>query len=94
VMLFAYEVFLASFGTVPTMPLRLATVHEVETVLQHLSASLAKIGFRPHQGDPDSFVRSLRRLFGRAALEKRDCNVLHRICQQIDYHVAGHPPAR
>jgi hypothetical protein len=22
-------------------------------------------------------------------LEKRDCNVLHRICQQIDYYVNG-----
>jgi len=88
VMLFAYEIFLASFGEVPTLPLKLATVAEVENMLQHLSRSLAKIGFRPHQGDAESFVRSLRRLFSRAALEKRDCNVLHRICQQIDYYVA------
>jgi len=47
---------------------------------------LAKIGFRPHQGDPDSFLRSLRRVIARAPLEKRDCNVLHRICQQIDHY--------
>ncbi len=90
VMLFAYEIFLASFGEVPTPPLRLATVHEVEATLQHLGASLAKIGFRPHQGDAESFLRALRRVLSRAPLEKRDCNVLHRICQQIDYYVARH----
>ena len=28
----------------------------------------------------------------RAPLEKRDCNVLHRICQQIDYYVKEHKP--
>jgi hypothetical protein len=27
----------------------------------------------------------------RAPLEKRDCNVLHRICQQIDFYVDEHP---
>jgi tRNA C32,U32 (ribose-2'-O)-methylase TrmJ len=68
----------------------LATVHEVESLLTHLSRSLAKVGFRPHQGDPDSFLRSLRRVLGRAPLEQRDCNVLHRICQQIDYYVQCH----
>ncbi|NQU09504.1 TrmJ/YjtD family RNA methyltransferase [bacterium] len=86
VMVFAYEVFLASFGEVPVPALNLATVHEVESLLQHLGDSLGHIGFRPHQGDRDSFLRSLRRVLSRAPLEKRDCNVLHRICQQIDYH--------
>ncbi|HUJ08933.1 MAG TPA: TrmJ/YjtD family RNA methyltransferase [Verrucomicrobiae bacterium] len=85
VMLFAYEIYLASLGEVPKPRYNLATVHEVEFVLKHLSESLAKVGFRPHQGDPDSFIRSLRRVIARAPLEKRDCNVLHRICQQIDY---------
>jgi tRNA C32,U32 (ribose-2'-O)-methylase TrmJ len=28
-------------------------------------------------------------VLGRAPLEKRDVNVLHRICQQIDYYVSG-----
>lgn len=87
VMLVVYEVYLASLGEIPAPRYNLATVHEVESTLKHLSESLAKIGFRPHQGDPDSFVRSLRRVIGRAPLEKRDCNVLHRICQQIDYYV-------
>jgi len=86
VMLFSYEVFMASLGEVGKPAYKLATVHEVETVLNHLSESLAKIGFRPHQGDPESFARSLRRVLSRAPLEKRDCNVVHRICQQIDYY--------
>jgi TrmH family RNA methyltransferase len=87
VMVVAYEIFCASLGTVPAPRYNLATVHEVEQLLQHLATSLAKIGFRPHQGDPDSFLRSLRRVLSRAPLEKRDINVLHRICQQIDYYV-------
>ena len=91
VMLLAYEVYLASMGEIPKPRYNLATVHEVESLLKHLSTSLAQIGFRPHQGDPDSFLRSLRRVIARAPLEKRDCNVLHRICQQIDYYVKGHP---
>ena len=92
VMLFAYEIYLASMGDLPKPRYNLATVHEVESLLKHLADSLAKIGFRPHQGEPDSFIRSLRRVIARAPLEKRDCNVLHRICQQIDYYVKEHKP--
>ncbi len=90
VMLYSYEVFIASMGTVPVQPKTLATIHELESLLKHLGDSLAKVGFRPHQGNPDSFLRSLRRVLGRAPLEKRDVNVLHRICQQIDYYVSTH----
>ncbi len=88
VMIFAYEIFTASLGEVPVPRRNLATVHEIEFLLQHLSKSLGAVGFRPHQGEPDSFLRSLRRVLGRAPLEKRDVNVLHRICQQIDYYVS------
>ena len=91
VMLFAYEIYLASLGEMPGPRYNLATVHEIESVLTHLAESLSKVGFRPHQGDPESFLRSLRRVLSRAPLEKRDCNVLHRICQQIDYYVKDHP---
>ena len=87
VMLFTYEIYLVSLGEVPKPRYNLATVHEVESVLKHLAESLGKVGFRPHQGDPESFLRSLRRVLSRAPLEKRDVNVLHRICQQIDYYV-------
>jgi TrmH family RNA methyltransferase len=92
VMIFGYEIFLASLGDVPKPDYKLATVHEIESLLKHLSESLAKVGFRPHQGDPESFLRSLRRVLGRAPLENRDVNVLHRICQQIDHYVSGHAP--
>jgi TrmH family RNA methyltransferase len=92
VMIFSYEIFLASLGDVPRQRYNLATVHEVESMLQHLSTSLAKVGFRPHQGNPDTFLRALRRVISRAPLEKRDVNVLHRICQQIDYYTKEHHP--
>ena len=90
VMIFAYEIYVASLGDVPVPRQNLATVHELESLLQHMSTSLAKVGFRPHQGDAESFLRSLRRVLGRAPLEQRDVNVLHRICQQIDYYASGH----
>jgi TrmH family RNA methyltransferase len=92
VMILGYEIFLASLGEIPKPAYKLATVHEVETMLKHMSESLAKVGFKPHQGDPESFLRSLRRVLSRAPLEKRDVNVLHRICQQIDYFVSGRAP--
>ena len=92
VMVFAYEIFLASLGEIPRQRQNLATVHEVEMVLQHLTTSLAKVGFRPHQGVADTFARALRRVISRAPLEKRDVNVLHRICQQIDYYTKDHGP--
>ncbi len=92
VMLFSYELYLASLGEVPRPRYTLATVQEVESMLKHLSESLARVGFKPHQGDPESFLRAIRRVISRAPLEKRDCNVLHRICQQIDFYVQGHGP--
>jgi TrmH family RNA methyltransferase len=91
VMLYVYEIFQASLTSLPPPRHELASNKELELALTHLGESLGRIGFRPHQGDPESFLRSLRRLFSRAPLEKRDCNVLHRICQQIDYYVERHP---
>lgn len=92
VMIYAYEIFQAGRGDLPARRHVLADVREVEQLLKHLGESLEKIGFKPHQGDPESFLRSLRRVLSRAPLEKRDVNVLHRICQQIDYYVSGHAP--
>jgi len=85
VMIYAYEIFQASLTELPPRRHELATVQEVEQMLKHLGESLGTIGFKPHQGDPESFLRSLRRVLSRAPLEKRDVNVLHRVSQQIDY---------
>lgn len=90
VMVYAYELYQQSRQPPPPRRHPLATVEEVEHLLRHLGASLAKVGFRPHQGDPETFLRSLRRVLSRAPLERRDVNVLHRICQQIDYYVSRH----
>jgi TrmH family RNA methyltransferase len=90
VMVFSYEIFLASFGKIPAPRYHLATVKEVESVMRHLGDTLLRVGFRPHHGDPESFLRALRRVLSRAPLESRDCNVLHRICQQMDYFVEQH----
>ncbi|MCS7048626.1 MAG: hypothetical protein NZ483_04960, partial [Verrucomicrobiae bacterium] len=89
VMVYAYELYQQSRQAPPPRRHPLATVEEVEHLLRHMGESLAKVGFRPHQGDPETFLRSLRRVLSRAPLERRDVNVLHRICQQIDHYVSA-----
>jgi tRNA C32,U32 (ribose-2'-O)-methylase TrmJ len=91
-MLLAYEVYLASLGEIPKPKYNLATVHEVESVLKHLAHVFGedRLSARTRAIRTHSCVR-LRRVIARAPLEKRDCNVLHRICQQIDYYVKDHP---
>ncbi len=91
VMVFAAEIFRASLGAVPVPQPELASVHEIESVIDHLRRSLGGIGFVPHQSDSDTFMRAVRRVLSRAPLEQRDCRVIHRICQQIDYYVRRHP---
>lgn len=91
VMVFCYEVFLASLETMPKSKLDLASVDEMELFYSRMLGTLQAIGFRPHHGRPESFKRALRRVFGRAPLEKQDLRLLHRIFQQMDYYVRRHP---
>jgi TrmH family RNA methyltransferase len=87
VMLFCYEIFLASLDAPPAAQLEPASTGEMEQLYAHMLGTLQAIGFRPHHGRPESFKRALRRVFGRAPLEKQDVRLLHRIFQQIDYFV-------
>ncbi|MCX7916342.1 MAG: RNA methyltransferase, partial [Verrucomicrobiae bacterium] len=66
VMVYAYELYQQSRQAPPPRRHPLATVEEVEHLLRHMGESLAKVGFRAHQGDPETFLRSLRRVLSRA----------------------------
>ncbi|HIE50655.1 MAG TPA: TrmJ/YjtD family RNA methyltransferase [Armatimonadetes bacterium] len=96
VMVVAYEIFLASLGQPPPLPLDLPTVGEVEYLVQRLVNLLVRLGFRPYVNDPETFRQSVRRVFGRATLERRDIATLHEICQTIEGVLArrteGTPP--
>jgi len=90
VMIFCYEVFLASLDVPPRTKLDLATVAEMETLYNHMLDTLMSIGLRPHHDRPESFKRALRRVFGRAPLEKQDLRLMHRMFQQMDFFVRKH----
>jgi TrmH family RNA methyltransferase len=88
VMLFCYEIFQASVAdNIPRVEFDLADVHDIEALHRHVMESLQRVGFRPYHDDPESFIRSLRRVFARAQLEKRDVQTLHRIFAQFDDYV-------
>ncbi len=87
VMLFCYEIFQASVAdAIPKTEFDLADVHDIEALHDHVMESLQRVGFRPYHDDPESFIRSLRRVFARTQLEKRDIQTLHRIFAQFDHY--------
>ena len=86
-MIFCYEMFLSSLETPPQTRLDFASIGEMELFYTRTLDTLQTIGFRPHHGRPESFKRALRRVFGRAPLERQDLRLMHRIFQQMDYYV-------
>jgi tRNA (cytidine32/uridine32-2'-O)-methyltransferase len=97
VLLFAYQIFAAcqqaEAATTPQPPMaddreHLLTAGEREQLLEHVSATLTAIDFRPHNSDPRNFSRVLRRLLNKIALDNRDAGVLHRICGQVHKYAA------
>ena len=53
----------------------------------HLTSTMDRIGFVASLR-PENFLRSVRRLFGRIALEKRDIYTVHKIFRQVDKYVS------
>ena len=85
VMVAAYEIFLAALPEIPELDLDLAEAPEIEAVYERIARSLLLLEFRPLGDDPETFIRSLRRVFRDATLERRDVRTLHRICQQVEF---------
>ena len=52
--------------------LDLPTFSEFDLLLQHVEALMAKAGFRPYVGDPESFRMAARRSLTRGRFERRD----------------------
>jgi tRNA/rRNA methyltransferase len=72
----AYEVRMAALS--PSAPLRssqLAPIEELERLYDHLQDSLRATGFLD-PGKPKRLMERLRRLFGRAGLEREEVNIL------------------
>jgi TrmH family RNA methyltransferase len=84
VQVLAYEIFLAALGEVPRPAPDLAEVAELEALYDRTVHLMMRAGFAPHEEDPETFIASLRRALGRAALEKRDVRTLQRVLGTLE----------
>jgi len=82
VMVIAYELFA---GAVPRkkLSLDLADSRELSGMYDHLEKSLTTLGFR-QWNDGDNYMKSLKRVFSRTMLERRDVATIHKLCVEID----------
>lgn len=88
-LIFAYELHRAANNPPQIPQLDLASFEEIESMYAHIASALDKLGFVPRHR-PETFLRALRRLFGRTPLERRDTATVHKIFRQIDKFVARH----
>lgn len=90
VMIFAYEIFMASLSEaeVSTSSLELAEVNEVELLCQRVIKILKDIGFKPYNDDWESTIYIIRRMFRQREMEKRDLSAFHRIFSDIERYVS------
>jgi TrmH family RNA methyltransferase len=85
VMVMAYELFSAVYpGQGPA--LNYATIDEMTGMYTCLKNSLTSLGFK-QWNNGDNFMKSLRRVFSRTKLEKRDVATIHKLCGEIDKYV-------
>ncbi len=82
VMVMAYELFSATHPGVSS-PLDLAPAAEIESMYTHLARTLDTLGFR-EWNDGENYMKSLRRVFSRTRLERRDVSTIHKFCGEID----------
>jgi len=82
VMVIAYEIFSTTHPGVSS-PLDLAPASEIESLYAHLGRTLETLGFR-EWNDGENYMKSLRRLFSRTRLERRDVSTIHKFCGEID----------
>ena len=90
-LIFAYELYQAAAQPREIPDLDLAPHEQLEAMYTHISESLDKLGFVSRHR-PSTFMRALRRLFGRIQFERRDIATIHRIFRQVDKYVSRHEP--
>jgi TrmH family RNA methyltransferase len=83
VMVVTYELFVAAQAKLPASDRTLARSSELENFFGHLQKSLQDMGFID-KAHPEHMMFSLRQLFGRARLDRRDVSILRGILSQIE----------
>jgi len=64
-----------------------AAAEELASMYDHLLTSLVTLGLR-QWNNGDNFMKSLRRVFSRTGLERRDVSTIHKLCGEIDKYTA------
>lgn len=84
--LFLYQASMALGRTVPlkTGSNPPATGHELAAMYAHMTQSLCDIDFLNPQ-NPDHLLRSFRRIFGRAGLDRREVAIIRGLMGRIDW---------
>jgi len=60
-----------------------ATSGELTTMYDHLRSSITRLGFK-QWNKGDNYMKSLRRVFSRTRMERRDVSTVHKLCGEID----------
>jgi tRNA/rRNA methyltransferase len=93
VMIFCYDLLLASrLPPVEALP-RLANKFELEGMYDHLKAVLTRIGFINPQ-NPEHWMLNIRRFLSRIPLRARDVRIIRGICRQMDWYAGQIEKAR
>ena len=85
VMILVYELFLASIDKSRSFVPRLANTRELEDMYDHLKETLTEISFINPE-NPEYWMMSVRRFFGRVGLRAREVRMIRGICRQIDWY--------
>lgn len=84
VQVFAYELRMAALGDAPVREKRrmLAAFEQIEGLYEHLERAMLETGYL-NPAHPKKLMSRLRRLFGRAQLEKEEVNILRGIIKAL-----------
>lgn len=88
-LIYGYELFQAVQQAATATDIDLAPHDEIESMYAHIQSGLDKLGFVARH-DPRTFMRSIRRIFDRTQMERRDVATVHKIFRQVDRFVARH----
>jgi len=81
VIIIVYEIFSTVFSG-EKLPLDLAPSEELDRMYDHLKKSLTTLGLK-QWNNGDNYMKSLRRVFSRTKLERRDVSTIHKLCGEI-----------
>jgi TrmH family RNA methyltransferase len=88
VMIVCYELFLGTLEREPGHVPTLASLDQVEAMYAQLEKALLGIGFL-HSENTKHMMMRIRRMLGKAALERSDVGVLRGIARQINWYAAS-----